>query len=125
MKVYRLGPPLSPDFHRDPLTPQVEQYFTEGAFYAVGTKELALKWEDMSPDFENRPLFEIELKDTSVVMFYQGWTRTEKVAVDLIETSYTDFGEGPILDLEECQLVVKLDDIVSVIELRKEETLCY
>ena len=72
MKVYRLGPPLPPTFHRDPPTPTVEEYFKEGAFYAVGTLELVNAWKTMSDAFSTRPMFEVEIKDTSVVMFFQG-----------------------------------------------------
>jgi hypothetical protein len=112
--IYRLGPPLPPTFHRDPLTPTVKQYFDVGAFYAVGTMELANTWKDMGDTFKNRPIFEIGIKDTATVVFYKGWSETEKIATDLTETTYSDWGNGPEIDPEECQLVVMLKDVISV-----------
>lgn len=117
--VYRLGPPLPPTFHRDPLPTITQSYFNAGAFYCVGTIELANEWRGMCDDtyFESRPLFKITLKDDAVVIFLNGWMEEEKVADDLTETIYTDFGDGPVLDPESCQLIAKLSDIISVKEV--------
>jgi hypothetical protein len=128
MKVYRLGPPLLPTFHRDSLTPKVKEYFEEGAFYAVGTKEFAEEWRTMGDSFKTRPLFEIELKDDAVVLFYQGWNRKEWIASeeDMTTPVYTTFNkeEGPVIDPENMQLVVRLSDVVSYCELSDVVSYC-
>ena len=124
-KVYRLGPPRPPTFHRDRVKKLAKKVFDEGGFYAVGRRHLAERWRTMSSCFAFRPLYEITLCDDAEVIFYSGFGRQEKIATDLKEITLTDFSlnlgldytEGLVIDPEECQLIVRMSDIVSVKEI--------
>lgn len=113
-KVYRLGPVIASAFHRDALPALAAEYFAAGAFYCVGSLELVFEWANMNPHFNTRSVYEIELRDDAQVVLYKGWTGEAIVADDLSYIAKEDFGDGEyVIDPEECQLIVKLDDVVS------------
>lgn len=104
------------DDHRDKPTGHAKDAFDKGAFYAAGSVELALEWLNMG-DWPDCDLYEIEV--TGPVVMMDGWKQTARFVnaqAELEKPVFTDFGfgEGSELDLEACQIVVRLDQVTSI-----------
>jgi len=125
LKVYRLmvGGVLAPSNKHTILNymhgmpPMMDSAFEAGAVYACGSADVALEWLEISDLWDKAELYELEVVGPVIMNnMYDGdehlcYTQPQVEQIALWIDEYGD--DLPKVDPECCQLVVRVDQVVS------------
>ncbi len=132
MKVYRLqrtdeivptrDDSHSVDYYVAGMPPMMKAAFSEGAVYACGSIYMALEWLDMSDLWDDCSVYELEVhgpvikndmyRGTECICVTQADAEQVTIHVDTFGAWDPEF--SVTVDPEGCQLIVRVEHIVSI-----------